>query len=571
MYDYFFMETDVKITGAKMVIEALKLEGVETVFGYPGGAIMNVYDEIYKQTHFKHILTRHEQAAVHAADGYARASGKVGVAIVTSGPGFTNAVTGLATAYMDSIPLVVISGQVPSHIIGTDGFQEIDAVGISRPCTKHNYLVQNADELPKILKEAFYIAASGRPGPVHVDIPKDVTANLGTFDYSKEVNLPTYKPTIKGNKRQMKKAIEALSNSSRPLLYIGGGAILGEATDEIRKFAKTYGIPAVETLMARGAMSDANPLFFGMLGMHGEYAANMAMHETDLIISLGARFDDRVTGRLDQFGKNAHIVHVDVDPASIAKIVSPHYPIVGQLKSVMQDLIDIAKEFTIPSFENWKNKLDAYRSKEPLRYMPSSEVLKPQWVIEAVSDILGEDAIITTDVGQHQMWAAQFYKFTKPRQWVTSGGLGTMGYGLPAAMGVAKAMPNKISVNFTGDGSILMNVQELTTCVENKLQVINIILNNNFLGMVRQWQTMFYDDRLSETDLSSQPDFVKVAEAFGGFGARASTKEEFKKALQDAIESKKVAFIDVIIDRRENVLPMVPNGHALNEMYLIEE
>lgn len=571
MYDYFFMETDVKITGAKMVIEALKLEGVETVFGYPGGAIMNVYDEIYKQTHFKHILTRHEQAAVHAADGYARASGKVGVAIVTSGPGFTNAVTGLATAYMDSIPLVVISGQVPSHIIGTDGFQEIDAVGISRPCTKHNYLVQNADELPKILKEAFYIAASGRPGPVHVDIPKDVTANLGTFDYSKEVNLPTYKPTIKGNKRQMKKAIEALSNSSRPLLYIGGGAILGEATDEIRKFAKTYGIPAVETLMARGAMSDANPLFFGMLGMHGEYAANMAMHETDLIISLGARFDDRVTGRLDQFGKNAQIVHVDVDPASIAKIVSPHYPIVGQLKSVMQDLIDIAKEFTIPSFENWKNKLDAYRSKEPLRYMPSSEVLKPQWVIEAVSDILGEDAIITTDVGQHQMWAAQFYKFTKPRQWVTSGGLGTMGYGLPAAMGVAKAMPNKISVNFTGDGSILMNVQELTTCVENKLQVINIILNNNFLGMVRQWQTMFYDDRLSETDLSSQPDFVKVAEAFGGFGARASTKEEFKKALQDAIESKKVAFIDVIIDRRENVLPMVPNGHALNEMYLIEE
>ena len=571
MYDYFFMETDVKITGAKMVIEALKLEGVETVFGYPGGAIMNVYDEIYKQTHFKHILTRHEQAAVHAADGYARASGKVGVAIVTSGPGFTNAVTGLATAYMDSIPLVVISGQVPSHIIGTDGFQEIDAVGISRPCTKHNYLVQNADELPKILKEAFYIAASGRPGPVHVDIPKDVTANLGTFDYSKEVNLPTYKPTIKGNKRQMKKAIEALSNSSRPLLYIGGGAILGEATDEIRKFAKTYGIPAVETLMARGAMSDANPLFFGMLGMHGEYAANMAMHETDLIISLGARFDDRVTGRLDQFGKNAQIVHVDVDPASIAKIVSPHYPIVGQLKSVMQDLIDIAKEFTIPSFENWKNKLDAYRSKEPLRYMPSSEVLKPQWVIEAVSDILGEDAIITTDVGQHQMWAAQFYKFTKPRQWVTSGGLGTMGYGLPAAMGVAKAMPNKISVNFTGDGSILMNVQELTTCVENKLQVINIILNNNFLGMVRQWQTMFYDDRLSETDLSSQPDFVKVAEAFGGFGARDSTKEEFKKALQDAIESKKVAFIDVIIDRRENVLPMVPNGHALNEMYLIEE
>lgn len=571
MYDYFFMETEVKMTGAKMVIEALKLEGVETVFGYPGGAIMNVYDEIYKQNYFKHILTRHEQAAIHAADGYARASGEVGVAIVTSGPGFTNAVTGLATAYMDSIPMVVISGQVPTHIIGTDGFQEIDAVGISRPCTKHNYLVQTVEDLPRIIKEAFYIAATGRPGPVHIDIPKDVTATLGVFDYSKDVNLPTYKPTTKGNKRQIKKAIDALSKASRPLLYIGGGAVLANASEEIREFSKKYGIPAVETLMARGVMGDENPRFFGMLGMHGEYAANMAMFEADLIISLGARFDDRVTGRLDEFGKNAQIIHVDADPASISKIVHAHYPIVGQLKLVMNDILDIVKECEIPSFDEWKSKLDAYRAKEPLRYKPASDVLKPQWVIEAVSDILGENAIISTDVGQHQMWTAQFYKFSRPRQWITSGGLGTMGYGFPAAMGVAKAMPKKISVNFTGDGSILMNVQELTTCVENNLQVINIILNNNYLGMVRQWQTMFYEDRLSETDLSSQPDFVKVAEAFGGFGARAKTKEEFKKALQDAIDSKKVAFLDVIIDRREDVLPMVPNGHALNEMYLIEE
>lgn len=559
-----------KISGAKMVIEALHKEGVDVVFGYPGGAIMNVYDEIYKQGYFKHILTRHEQAAIHAADGYARASGKVGVAIVTSGPGFTNAVTGLATAYMDSIPMVVISGQVPTPIIGTDGFQEIDAVGISRPCTKHNYLVQKIDDLPKILKEAFYIAGSGRPGPVHVDIPKDITATLGIFDYDKEINIPTYKPTIKGNKRQIKKALEALSNCSRPLLYIGGGAVLGNASDEIREFSKTYGIPAVETLMARGVMGDANPNFVGMLGMHGEYSANMAMHEADLIISLGARFDDRVTGRLDEFGKNAQIIHVDVDPASIGKIVKPHYPIVGQLKVVMQDILEMVKECEIPNFSAWLDVIKANRQKEPLRYIDSNNTIKPQWVIETVSNILADKAIITTDVGQHQMWTAQFYKFSRPRQWITSGGLGTMGYGLPAAMGVARAKPEFISVNFTGDGSILMNIQELMTCVENRLPVINIILNNNYLGMVRQWQTMFYEDRLAETDLSVQPDFVKLIEAFGGFGIRATTKDEFKTALNSAIESKKVSFIEVIVDRRENVLPMVPNGHALNEMYLIK-
>jgi len=561
----------VKINGARMVIEAIRHEGVDVVFGYPGGAIMNVYDEIYKQNHFQHILTRHEQAAVHAADGYARATGRVGVAIVTSGPGFTNAVTGLATAYMDSTPMVVISGQVPTSIIGTDGFQEIDAVGISRPCTKHNYLVQNIEELPRILKEAFYVARTGRPGPVHVDIPKDVTATFGIFDYEKEINMPTYKPTTKGNKRQIKKALEVLATAKKPLLYVGGGAVLSNAFSDIRAFAKKTNIPVVETLMARGVMGHENPLLVGMLGMHGEYAANMAMYEADVIVSLGARFDDRVTGRLDEFAKGATIIHVDVDPASIGKIVVPHYPIVGDLKLVMEDLNDIVQEFEFADFSGWVSALKEYQKAEPLRFIDSDEVIKPQWAIRRTGELLGHRAVVTTDVGQHQMWAAQFYPFDFARQFVTSGGLGTMGFGLPAAMGVARGMQDKVSVNFTGDGSILMNIQELMTCVEYNLPVVNIILNNNYLGMVRQWQTMFYEDRLAETDLSMQPDFIKLIEAFGGVGYRVSTKEQFDEALHKAVESKKVAFIEVIVDRRENVLPMVPNGHALNEMYLLKD
>jgi acetolactate synthase-1/2/3 large subunit len=561
----------VKINGARMVIEAIRHEGVDVVFGYPGGAIMNVYDEIYKQNHFQHILTRHEQAAVHAADGYARATGKVGVAIVTSGPGFTNAVTGLATAYMDSTPMVVISGQVPTSIIGTDGFQEIDAVGISRPCTKHNYLVQNIEELPRILKEAFYVARTGRPGPVHVDIPKDVTATFGIFDYEKEINMPTYKPTTKGNKRQIKKALEVLSTAKKPLLYVGGGAVLSNAFSDIRTFAKKTNIPVVETLMARGVMGHENPLLIGMLGMHGEYAANMAMYEADVIVSLGARFDDRVTGRLDEFAKGATIIHVDVDPASIGKIVVPHYPIVGDLKLVMEDLNEIVQEFEFADFSGWVSALKEYQKAEPLRFIDSDEVIKPQWAIKRTGELLGHRAVVTTDVGQHQMWTAQFYPFDFARQFVTSGGLGTMGFGLPAAMGVARGMQDKVSVNFTGDGSILMNIQELMTCVEYKLPVVNIILNNNYLGMVRQWQTMFYEDRLAETDLSMQPDFIKLIESFGGVGYRVSTKEQFDEALHKAVESKKVAFIEVIVDRRENVLPMVPNGHALNEMYLLKD
>ncbi len=558
-----------QISGAQMVIEALIAEKVETVFGYPGGAIMNVYDEIYKQNSFKHILARHEQAAVHAAEGYAKASGRVGVAMITSGPGFTNAVTGLADAYMDSVPLVVISGQVPMSLIGTDAFQEIDAVGISRSCTKHNYLVTDAADLPRVLKEAFYIARTGRPGPVHVDIPKDVTAQIATFDYSKPVEIETYKPNVNGNIRQIKKALEAIRDAKRPIFYLGGGIINSNASEEIRALVKLTGIPAVETLMARGTLSFDDPLLISMLGMHGSYAANMAMSETDIVIGLGARFDDRVTGKLSEFAKNAKVVHVDIDPASISKLVTADFPIVGDLKNVATSMLSLAKEMIDKErYVPWLETIANFNGLHPLAYKEDTPELKPQWVIQRVGELLGDSANITTDVGQHQMWTAQFYPFSRPRQWVTSGGLGTMGFGFPAAMGVKVADPSRVSINFTGDGSILMNVQELMTTVEYKLPVINIILNNNYLGMVRQWQTLFYNKRHSSTDLSVQPDFVKLAEAFGGIGYRVSTKEEFDAALKDAVEKNIVTFIDVKVHRLENVMPMVPAGGSLFNMML---
>ncbi len=558
-----------KMSGAQMVCEAIIAEGVKTVFGYPGGAIMNVYDEIYKQNAFRHILTRHEQAAVHAADGYARATGEVGVAMVTSGPGFTNAVTGLATAYMDSIPLVVISGQVPLSLIGTDGFQEIDAVGISRPCTKHNYLVRSLEDLPRILKEAFYIARSGRPGPVLVDIPKDITGEMGEFHYPNKVDLPTYKPRYKGNDRQIKKAVEAIVNAKKPLLYIGGGAVLSDAYELIRELANVGQIPAVETLMARGVMGAENPLFIGMLGMHGSYAANMAMSETDLIISLGARFDDRVTGKLSEFARYADIIHIDIDPANIGKLVDVDYPIVGDVKTVVEKMLSMLREKVDPDrYQVWREILARYDELHPLLYNDCDDVIKPQWVIERIGELVGEEAIITSDVGQHQMWAAQFYPFDRPRQWINSGGLGTMGFGFPAALGAKMGHPEKTVINITGDGSILMNVQELVTAAENELPVINVILNNHFLGMVRQWQTFFYDKRYSETDLSYQPNWKMLAEACGGVGYDVTTKEEFDTALKSAIEGGKVTFINVAVDRFENVLPMVPAGGALYNMLL---
>ncbi len=558
-----------KMSGAQMVCEALIAEGVTTVFGYPGGAIMNVYDAIYKQNGFEHILNRHEQAAVHAADGYARATGKVGVAMVTSGPGFTNAVTGLATAYMDSIPLVVISGQVPLSLIGTDGFQEVDAVGISRPCTKHNYLVDSIEELPRILKEAFYIANSGRPGPVLVDIPKDITAEYGIFEYPTEVNIPTYRPSYKGNDRQIKKAVEAIIEAKKPLLYLGGGVVLGNASDLVREFANMTQIPAVETLMARGVMGHDNPLLLGMLGMHGNYASNMAMSETDLIISLGARFDDRVTGKLSEFAKYAQVIHIDIDPANIGKLIDVDFPIVGDVSEVLHKMISLlAKNVNPDRYQAWREILARYNELHPLGYNDSNEVIKPQWAIERIGQLLGEKAIITSDVGQHQMWAAQFYPFDRPRQWINSGGLGTMGFGFPAALGAKRGVPEKTVINITGDGSILMNVQELVTAAEYNIPVINIILNNQFLGMVRQWQTFFYEKRYSQTDLTFQPNFKALAEACGGIGYDVTTKKEFDDALQDAIKQDRVCFMNVAVHRFENVLPMVPAGGALYNMLL---
>lgn len=558
-----------QLNGSEMIIHAFKNEGVKIVFGYPGGAALNIYDAIYKQKFFKHILTRHEQAAIHAADGYARASGEVGVAIVTSGPGFTNAITGIATAYMDSIPLVIISGQVPTSLIGTDAFQEIDAVGISRPCTKHNYLVKSIEEFPKILKEAFYIAKSGRPGPVHIDLPKDISATIGDFNYPSTISLQTYKPTYKGNLRQIKKAALAIKEAKKPLLYLGGGCITSKSAKLVCELCAMTHIPAVNTFMACGLLDAKNPDSLGMVGMHGSYAANMAMSEADLIIALGVRFDDRVTGKLSEFAKYAQIIHVDIDPSSISKIVEANFPIVGDVSSVLEELLPLLQEdYQTQNILAWRERLTQYNKLHPLSYQDSTTPLKPQWVIEQLGNLLGENTLISTDVGQHQMWVAQFYPFSFPRQFVSSGGLGTMGFGLPAAMGAKCAFPEKISINISGDGSILMNIQELMTCSAYGIPVINIVLNNHYLGMVRQWQTFFYDKHYSETDLEKQPDFVKLVESFGGVGYICHTKEEFTNALNAAINSQKPALLDVRIDRMENVLPMVPTGGALFNMML---
>ncbi|WP_257395559.1 acetolactate synthase III, valine-sensitive, catalytic (large) subunit [Campylobacter lari subsp. concheus] len=558
-----------ELNGSQMICEALKEENVKVVFGYPGGAALNIYDEIYKQTHFKHILVRHEQAALHSADAYARMSGEVGVAVVTSGPGFTNTVTGLATAYSDSIPLVLISAQVANSLIGTDAFQEIDAIGISRPCVKHNYLVKNIEELPKILKEAFYIATTGRKGPVHIDIPKDVTAAIGKWHYPKEISMKTYKPTYKGNVKQIKKLVSLIKNAQKPLFYLGGGCIASNASDELRELIHFCQIPAVETLMALGTLRSDDKLNLKMAGMHGSYCANIALSECDLLIAVGARFDDRITGKTSEFAKGAKIVHIDIDPSSISKIIEAHFPIVGDIKSVILDTLEELKKesFDNTKYQEWFKTLQRYQQLYPLIYEDSDEVLKPQWVIEECAR-LAPDARIITDVGQHQMWVAQFYPFNYARQLATSGGQGTMGYSLPAALGAKLAVGEEVVVNFVGDGSFLMNIQELMTASAYGIKVINIVLNNSFLGMVRQWQSMFYKERFSNTDLTSQPDFITIAKGFHCEGYNICNKEEFQKAFKAALKSKKTCILNVVIDRYEDVLPMVPAGGAIYNMIL---
>ncbi|MBL3601781.1 MAG: biosynthetic-type acetolactate synthase large subunit [gamma proteobacterium endosymbiont of Lamellibrachia anaximandri] len=560
------------ISGSQMVIESLHREGVEVIFGYPGGAIMDIYDSLLSDNKIKHILVRHEQAAIMAAEGYSKTTGNVGVAFVTSGPGFTNAVTGIANAFMDSIPVVIISGQVPTSVIGTDAFQEIDAVGISRTCTKHNYLVKSIDDLPRILSEAFFIARTGRPGPVHVDIPKDIAVSLGEFIYPDTPDMKTYSPIYDTDKHAIKSFLSLLNMADKPVLYVGGGARLSQATKEVLSFISKTAIPAIETLNARGVVGASNKYLIGMPGMYGEYAANLSLLESDFIISVGARFDDRVTGKVDEFGKNAKIAHFDIDPSSMDKIIHADCKILGDIKSSLNcalSLLDEYPDISSKKHANWLAYLVSYKKKHHITFVDTTDPIKPQWVIKTTGEILGADAIISTDVGLHQMWAAQFYPLTFPNQLVTSGGLGTMGYGFPAAIGVKEAVKEKKTVvNFTGDGSIQMNIQELSTAVEYNLPIINIILNNGYLAMVRQWQTLFYEKRYSSTTFGHQPNFKKLAESYGALGFRCSTKKEFELALDEAVRSKKTCLIDVIVDKDELVLPMVKPGSGLYEMIM---
>lgn len=562
-----------KKTGSQILLECLRLEGVETIFGYPGGTVINIYDDLMDSP-IKHILNRHEQAAVHAADGYARATGKVGVAIATSGPGATNTVTGIATAYMDSIPMVIITGQVPTPLIGNDAFQEVDIIGITRPITKHSYLVRDVNELARIVKQAFYIARSGRPGPVLIDLPKDVQVATAKFEYPDSVELRGYKPTYSGNARQVEKAAKMILAARKPVVYVGGGATLSDVPGALMDLAELMQAPVTTTLMGMSSFPKRHPLSLGMLGMHGTYYANMAVTNSDLLIAVGARFDDRVTGKIATFAPHAKIIHIDIDPTSIKKNVRVDLPIVGDLKDVLHKLVkaleghpaEVAE--AVAATAGWRSEIVDWKTAHPMAYKPSTTVIKPQFVIEKLRELTNDDAIITTEVGQHQMWTAQFFDFSQPRTFLSSGGLGTMGYGLPAALGAQAAFPERQVIDVSGDGSFQMNSQELATLVQYRLPVKIVILNNNFLGMVRQWQQLFFNRRYSQTCMELPIDFVKLAEAYGATGLRATTPDEVEGVIRKALETPGPVIMEFKIAREENVLPMVPAGAGLNEMVL---
>lgn len=560
-------------SGSYILLEALKREGVDILFGYPGGAVIDIYDELPNHPDIRHILVRHEQGAVHAADGYARASGKVGACLVTSGPGATNTVTGLATACADSIPLVVITGQVPTGLIGNDAFQEVDIVGITRPCTKHNFLVKDVKNLAQTIREAFFLARSGRPGPVLVDVPKDVMQAKTEFVWPADVHMRSYNPNYKPNILQLKKTVDAIAQSRKPLLLCGGGVIMSNASEALAQLARKLNIPVACTLMGLGGFPAKDPLFLGMVGMHGSYAANMAVNDCDLLISVGARFDDRVTGRLSAFAPRAKIAHIDIDPTSIRKNVDVDVPVVSDCRLALEGILDIcnakmSEHDWQADHREWVEEVEKWKESQPLVWQKEGKI-KPQEVIEALRELTRGEAIITTEVGQHQMWAAQFYSFNKPRTLLTSGGLGTMGYGLPAAIGAQLAFPDKMVITVAGDGSIQMNIQELATAVANKLPIKVIILNNGHLGMVRQWQEMFYKGNYSQTNMEGQPDFVKLAEAYGAEGYRIEKREDLLPELEKALSTPNPAFVDVRVEREENVYPIVPVGAALNEMLLV--
>ena len=562
-----------KLTGAQILIKMIKSQGVDTIFGYPGGAVIDIYDELSRQTDLRHILVRHEQAAVHAADAYARAKGSVGVALVTSGPGATNTVTGIASAYMDSIPVVVFTGQVPTGLIGNDAFQEVDIVGITRPCTKHNYLVKDVNKLAKTIKEAFYLATSGRPGPVLIDLPKDMMNTKIEFNDPGEIKLKSYRPTYKPNKRQLSKVVELIKNAERPVIFAGGGVILSRASDEIYELAKMADIPVTSSLMGLGAFPGSDPLWLGMLGMHGTYRANMSIGHCDLMIAAGVRFDDRVTGRTDKFAPDARIIQIDIDPTSIHKNVEATCPIVGDCKMTLHDLNTMLKQEDPKSVKgsrkNWITQIENWKSTTPLKYEKKENVIKPQYVIEKLYELTRGKAIITTEVGQNQMWAAQYYHFDSPNHFITSGGLGVMGFGLPAAIGAKAACPDAIVVDVAGDGSIQMNSQELMTAVESDLPVKIVILNNGYLGMVRQWQELFYEKNYSFTNMEHAPDFVKLAEAYGAKGLRATKPSEVEDVLSKGLSSNETIIMDFVVEREESVYPMVPAGGSITEMLLV--